>query len=77
MEQPRISPYCSKLRSKKLCFAEGPPQSEDDILDGSGRVWCQRTMMAVGPDGDLVDPEDCQSARGCFVAFGSRPVPQP
>ena len=78
MAEHEISPYCSRLRSKKLCFAERPPRSEDDILDGSGRVWCQCTMMALGPDGQLVDPGDCQPTRSCFEPFGARSLaPEP
>lgn len=70
-EDLRLSPYCSRLRSKKLCFAERPPQREDEIVDGSGRVWCQRTMMTIGPDGALVDPADCGAQRACFEPFGA------
>ena len=66
-----ISPLCSQLRSKKLCFAERPPQARADVLDGSGRCWCAHTMMAVGPDGDLVDPDVCVARRACFVPFGA------
>ena len=70
-QDAHLSPYCSRLRSKKLCFAERPPQREDEIVDGSGRVWCQRTMMTIGPDGALVDPADCGARRECYEPFGS------
>lgn len=74
---PQISPYCSALRSKKLCFAEAPPRTAADIFDGSGRVWCGCTMMSVGPDGGLVEPEDCRAGRACFEPFGAaRELPQ-
>lgn len=72
-----LSPYCARLRSKKLCFAERPPRVEADVVDGSGRVWCQRTMSAIGPDGALVDAADCGRARACFVPFGSAHSPAP
>ncbi|MEM7305864.1 MAG: hypothetical protein AAF682_04305 [Planctomycetota bacterium] len=61
-----VSPFCTDVRSKKTYFLDAPAQSEDDILDGSGRVWCRRTMQSVGPDGELVDPADCQRGRSCF-----------
>ena len=68
-----ISPFCRDIRSKKTNFLDAPAQTEDDILDGSGRVWCRRTMQSVGPDGELVDPADCRRGRACFEGFGPRP----
>lgn len=65
-----ISPYCSRMRSKKLFFAEGPPRERADILDGSGWCWCAETQDAVGPDRERVDPDDCQAHRRCHVPFG-------
>lgn len=60
-----ISPFCSKLRSKKYYFLEGPALTEEDILDASNDCWCGRTMQRVGPDGKVVDPSDCVVARDC------------
>ena len=72
-----ISPYCRRLSSKRASFLDGPPRVESDILDGSGSCWCLRTMMAVGPDAQLVDPEHCRSHRACFEPYArSRPAPQ-
>lgn len=58
-------PFCKDLRSKKLAFAKGPPMSEEDVLDASRRVWCRRTMTALGPDGDIVDTDLCRPGREC------------
>ncbi len=65
-----VSPFCACLKSKKIYFLERPPQSEKDVLDGSARVWCQKTMDAIGADGEIVDPVDCRERRSCFVPYG-------
>jgi len=64
-----ISPFCVDLRSKKLFFAAGPPQEIDDVLDASRHCWCRKTMQALGPDGEIVDPRDCRSGRSCFESI--------
>jgi hypothetical protein len=64
-----LSPFCVHLQSKKLFFAPGPPMEIDDILDASRHCWCRNTMQALGPDGDVVDPRDCQAGRSCFESI--------
>lgn len=65
-----ISPYCRHLKSKKTTFLNSPPQSDEDILDGSNHCWCGKTQMSVGPDLDLVLPAECRKSRECFVRYG-------
>ena len=60
------SPFCSKLRTKNFYFLDRPAMDEDELFDASHDCWCNKTMHRVGPDGEMVDPEDCQKARGCF-----------
>lgn len=67
----RLSPFCAKLRSKKVFFLEAPPREESDIFDASNACWCARTGTAVGEDGEVVHPEDCRSGRKCFEPYGS------
>ena len=62
----RVSPFCADLCTKKAYFLSAPALSEADILDGSGRAWCRRTMQSVGPDGELVLPGECLRGRACF-----------
>jgi hypothetical protein len=62
----RVSPFCTHVRTKKTYFLDAPAMTEDDVMDGSGRVWCRLTMQSVGPDGELVLPDDCRSHRDCF-----------
>ena len=62
-------PFCADLRSKKWFTLDAPARDEDELLDASGHCWCRRTMLSVGQDGELVDPEDCRSGRGCHRAL--------
>ena len=66
----QFSPYCRRLCSKKLVFRTSPPREESDVLDGAGNTWCSRTMDAVGPDGEVVGVDWCQSDRECFQPYG-------
>jgi len=66
----RVSPFCADLRTKKSYFLSAPAMTDREIMDGSGRAWCRRTMQAVGPDGELVLPEHCQRGRACFLWQG-------
>lgn len=61
---------CGELRSKRYFFLEGPPTCPEDLLDGSNDCWCARTQQKIGPDDDLVHPEDCGIHRACFRPFG-------
>ena len=62
----RGSPICSALRSKATYALTRPAQRSEEVLDGSGRCWCRHTMASVGPDGQLVHPDDCRARRACF-----------
>lgn len=66
----RVSPFCGDLRTKRTYFLEAPAMTEDEVLDGSGRAWCRRTMQSLGPDGEIVDPGTCQRGRDCFKRNG-------
>lgn len=66
MERIVSSPFCARLRSKKWFFLEGPARTEEDLLDASNDCWCGVTQQKVGPDGRIVDPDDCRQKRGCF-----------
>ena len=64
--QPRVSPFCAKLRTKKYYLLEGPAYDEDELMDASCDAWCGKTQQRVGPDGKRVDTEDCRLGRDCF-----------
>jgi len=41
----------------------------DIMLDyPSAQFVCLRTMIQVGPDGELIGPDVCTETRGCFRA---------
>ena len=71
MSQEIVSPYCHDLITKKRWFMDSPPTEERALLDGSGACWCRHTKDAVGLDGAVVDPEDCQEGRSCWRKWGS------
>lgn len=71
MSEIRISPYCRKLRTKKVFFLPHPPRNEEELLEASGHCWCAETGYAVGEDGDLTGPEECTRGRSCFTPYGA------
>lgn len=64
---------CAELRSKRWYFLEAAPRSTAELLDASNSVWCARTGGVIGPDGQVVDAEDCCGERTCFAAGFARP----
>lgn len=69
-EHISVSPYCAFLRSKKLVFQTHPPRTDEEILDASGHTWCEESQEAVGPDGEVCSPQDCQTGmRPCFRSY--------
>ena len=60
------SPYCREIRSKKYYFLQEMPTEEHHLRDGSNHCWCLRTMQVVGPDGEMVRPENCTAGRSCY-----------
>ena len=53
---------CRSVRSKKLFY-----QQDEDASDARNAApfWCSRTQSTIGPDGKLVDLDECRSSRGC------------
>jgi hypothetical protein len=68
-----LSPYCRLLRSKRIFFLAGPPRTESDVLDASNSCWCARTMRALGPDRDVVHPDECRAGRSCYEPWVAPP----
>lgn len=73
MNQLPQSPFCADLRSKKYFFLQGPPMQASDMLDASNDCWCARTTQRLGPDKDLVHPDDCVAGRACFRSLYAAP----
>lgn len=60
------SPYCREIRSKRYFFLREMPTEDHHIKDGSNHCWCRLTMKVYGPDGELVQPQDCTAGRTCY-----------
>ena len=60
----RHQPQCRLIRSKWM-FIDAEP---DPTVPRSGQsiCWCVRTQKCIGPDGQVVTLEACNSARECF-----------
>lgn len=58
---------CRLLRSKWM-FIEAEP---DPTVPRSGAsiCWCVHTLKCLGPDGQVVTPEACNSERPCHEAI--------
>jgi hypothetical protein len=76
MDTAPASSLCAELRSKKWYFLTAPPRTAAELLDASNWCWCARTSGQIGPDGDVVDPDDCSEGRSCWrAALGaSQPI---
>jgi hypothetical protein len=60
------SAFCGSLRSKKFFMMDAVPIDASQYLDGSNHCWCRETQQVIGPDGGVVDPEDCVAGRSCY-----------
>jgi hypothetical protein len=58
---------CRMIRSKWM-FIEAEP---DPTVPRSGGsiCWCVHTQKCMGPDGQIVTPEACNSERPCYQAL--------
>jgi len=63
---PITTPFCGDLRSKKFFLLDQIATKPEDYLDPSGHCWCYHTQQVVGPDGNIVAPEDCVPGRACY-----------
>lgn len=74
MDQSPACAPCAELRSKKWFFLQAPPRTAAELMDASNWCWCALTSARLGPDREVVDPDDCVEGRGCFRALV---VPRP
>lgn len=54
---------CKNLRSHDMYF-RGAEGTGFDC--SSGVFWCLNTQTSLGPDGAMVDAEECTAGRACF-----------
>jgi hypothetical protein len=55
---------CNCVRWKSLFYQAEPDPSVPPAYDNS--YWCAMTQSVLGPDGQVVEPENCRPERGCF-----------
>ena len=64
---PVVQNDCRFLRSKEM-YVDAEP--DPTVPSGrSGHFWCVHTQTVIGPDGKVVDEENCQSSRMCFESI--------
>jgi hypothetical protein len=64
---PTSLQYCRRLRCKEMFIETAQPF--EMASTGSGAYWCSQTQQVLGPDGQVAEPENCKSGRGCFEAL--------
>jgi len=66
--QPVVSgDLCRCLRSKEMYIhIDEPGWSMAD--SHSGIFWCIHTQNCIGPDGQVVEPQNCTPGRSCHQA---------
>ena len=63
--RPEISPERCRLLRSKWMFIEAEPDPTVPRSD-SGICWCVHTQNCLGPDGGIVNMENCKPGRECF-----------
>ena len=58
---------CRLLRSKWM-FIEAEPDPMVPRSD-SGICWCVHTQNCLGPDGQIVNMDNCKPGRACFESL--------
>ena len=65
IEEPKVQ--CRLLRSKWMFIDAEPDHSVP--RSGTSICWCVHTQKCMGPDGQIVSLEVCNSERPCFETF--------
>jgi hypothetical protein len=63
-ELPVLPPRCSNIRWKGMLIDTEP----DAVAQGPDHLcWCALTQTCLGPDGQVVDEQDCNAVRSCYL----------
>lgn len=62
--QSSDSPHRCRLIRSKWMFIGAEPDTENRTE--SGICWCVHTQNCLGPDGQVVTPDNCTVARPCY-----------
>ena len=64
---PEIRETCQRLRYKGMYVQVEPDPLVPNPSDGI--CWCSVTQECLGPDGAVVEKEDCIPGRECFEPY--------
>ncbi len=56
----------SLLMKHALTHSMGDQVFDGRSAPGDGYYWCARTCRCVGPDDEVVHPQDCVATRRCY-----------
>lgn len=59
------APVCRSMKTKML-YVLGPEAVDLTVPSSTAHYWCVQTMRTIGPDDQLVTPDQCCAGRGCF-----------
>lgn len=59
-------PICKHLRTKASYIPDLRDEHYMEVHHAYNHYFCLKTLHAVGPDDDIVCPEECTSKRACF-----------
>ena len=65
IEEPKVQ--CSLIRSEWMFIHAEPDHTVPP--SGTSICWCVHTQKCMGPDGQVVTLEACNSGRPCFRAL--------
>ena len=63
--QPESSRERCRLLRSKWMFIEAEPDPTVPRSD-SGICWCVHTQNCLGPEGEIVNMENCKPGRACY-----------
>jgi hypothetical protein len=67
-DQPHL-PVCQNLRTKASYIPDLRDEFYMEMHHPYSQYFCLKTLHAVGPDDDVVCPEDCGTHRRCFESL--------
>lgn len=62
-------PVCKNMRTKASYVPDMDNQHFMEVHHPYSQYFCLRTLHVIGPDDDIVCPEECTPARACFEPF--------
>ncbi len=64
-EKPDL-PICKNMRTKASYVPDMQDPHYMEVYDPYSQYFCLKTLHVIGPDDDIVCPEECTASRNCF-----------